>query len=209
MFRISLCTHECHLNPIVDCTRHSWCTLKLTGHGPHYEEELQAAVSAATVRVHGDVDLWEPLLLCGERCRELCLHQHPWVHVVGHTDPDKCRIWGPVSKILWWVSENKIVFYPQKEVEIICSKVRKISLFWNPSSEQYVLTLGHFYLSSIVLYVFSLPGGKVVGVACAVSGVLVLALPIPIVVENFAAFYDDQKFQQLLQEKKVWIGNKY
>ena len=42
-----------------------------------------------------------------------------------------------------------------------------------------------------------------VGVACAVSGVLVLAPPIPIVVENFAAFYDDQKFQQLLQEKKV------
>ena len=35
-------------------------------------------------------------------------------------------------------------------------------------------------------------GLQLVGVACAVSGVLVLALPIPIVVENFAAFYDDQ-----------------
>ena len=30
------------------------------------------------------------------------------------------------------------------------------------------------------------------GSCCGVSGILVMALPIPIVVENFAAFYDDQ-----------------
>ena len=49
----------------------------LPGHGPHHEEELQAAVSAASVCVHGDVNLWKPLLLCGEGCGELSLHQYP------------------------------------------------------------------------------------------------------------------------------------
>ena len=68
---------------------------------------------------------------------------------------------------------------------------------WENNAKLWVL------FNSPLLYVSLWSGGKVVGVACAVSGVLVLAPPIPIVVENFAAFYDDQKFQQLLQEKKV------
>ena len=58
------------------------------GHGSHHEEELQAAVSAATVRVHGDADIREPLLLRREGRGGLGLHQHPRVHVVGHPDPD-------------------------------------------------------------------------------------------------------------------------
>ena len=44
--------------------------------------------------------------------------------------------------------------------------------------------------------------GKLVGSACAVSGVLVMALPIPIVVENFGAYYMEQKKRAVIAAKK-------
>ena len=44
--------------------------------------------------------------------------------------------------------------------------------------------------------------GKLVSSACAVSGVLVMALPIPIVVDNFGNYYAEQKKLEARELKK-------
>jgi hypothetical protein len=48
--------------------------------------------------------------------------------------------------------------------------------------------------------------GKLIGAMCAVCGVLVMALPIPIVVDNFADYYSEQK---KLEAKEQRSKNKY
>ena len=44
--------------------------------------------------------------------------------------------------------------------------------------------------------------GKVIGSCCGVSGILVMALPIPIVVENFWAYYMEQMKRAVIAAKK-------
>ena len=49
------------------------------------------------------------------------------------------------------------------------------------------------------------PLGKLVGTMCAVSGVLVMSIPIPIIVSNFQAFYANQRFVEAAKNRKSRI----
>ena len=48
--------------------------------------------------------------------------------------------------------------------------------------------------------------GRVVGSICAITGTLVIALPVPIVSENFSLFYKRERRRKMVQEKRAALA---
>ena len=47
----------------------------------------------------------------------------------------------------------------------------------------------------------SLPG-RIIGSVCAIVGTIVIALPVPIISENFKIFYKEERHRKLMRERK-------
>ena len=58
------------------------------------------------------------------------------------------------------------------------------------------------------VYPKTLPG-RVVGSVCAIVGTLIIALPVPIITENFKMFYQEERNRRLATERKVALEKAY
>ena len=72
------------------------------------------------------------------------------------------------------------------------------------------------YIVDLIAISLSGLAGKLIGSLCAVCGILVMALPIPIVVDNFADYYQEQKKLEAAElkaeaavEEEEWRGEQH
>ncbi|KAK3745865.1 hypothetical protein QZH41_013223 [Actinostola sp. cb2023] len=124
------------------------------------------------------------------------LSRHSYgLQILGHTLKSSCS---ELFLLAFFLSIGVIIFssiiyYAEKDEDKTCFKTIPDGFWWAVVT---MTTLGYGDMVPITWQ------GKIVGSLCAVSGVLMIALPVPVIVSNFSLYYSHAKARMFLPKRK-------